>query len=159
MTGLPSLGPRGEGWVAVQGVLLALVAGGGLMEGSSRGALPVPLWIAGLLLLGAGGLLAVLGMLQLGTALSPFPRPRDDGRLVEGGVYRLARHPIYGGLVIAAAGYGLLLAAPVTATVGALVLLAFFRLKSAREEAWLEGRYSDYAAYRARTRRMLPFLY
>jgi len=39
------------------------------------------------------------------------------------------------------------------------VLLVFFTLKSAREEVWLEQRYPGYPAYRATTRRMLPFIY
>ena len=39
------------------------------------------------------------------------------------------------------------------------MLLGFFRLKSAREELWLEARYPGYAAYRARTRRLVPFIY
>ncbi len=47
------------------------------------------------------------------------------------------RHPIYGGLVLASLGWGLLTASP--ATIGAaIVLLGFFELKSRREEAWLE---------------------
>jgi protein-S-isoprenylcysteine O-methyltransferase Ste14 len=114
---------------------------------------------AGAVLMAAGGLLAVLGVLHLGRSLTPLPHPRDGAELVEGGVYRLVRHPIYGGLVIGSLGYGLVVQAVATAVVGSLVLLGFFRLKSAREEVWLEQRYSGYSAYRARTRRMLPFLY
>jgi len=70
----------------------------------------------------------------------------------------MVRHPIYGGIVIASLGWGLATAS-VAAVVGALVILAFFRLKSAREEAWLAERYAGYDAYRGRTRRMLPFVY
>jgi len=40
-----------------------------------------------------------------------------------------------------------------------LVALGFFDLKSRREERWLEERYPGYAAYRARTRRLIPGLY
>ena len=57
----------------------------------------------------AGAVLVVLGIgeLQRGQAMTPLPRPRDDGRLVESGVYRLVRHPIYGGLIVGAVGaYG-----------------------------------------------------
>jgi protein-S-isoprenylcysteine O-methyltransferase Ste14 len=39
------------------------------------------------------------------------------------------------------------------------VLLLFFDLKRRREEAWLEARFADYAAYRARTRRLIPWVY
>lgn len=159
MSSLPSLGPRGEGWVAIQGILLAGIFVGGLAEASAVGGTRPWATVAGAVVLGAGILLALLGMRGLGRSLTPLPHPRDGSVLVETGVYGLVRHPIYGGLVIAALGYGLLLQALVTAVVGSLVLLAFFTLKSTREEVWLGDRYPGYAAYRARTRRMLPYLY
>ena len=81
-----------------------------------------------------------------------------NARLVDTGAYRLVRHPIYGGLIVAAAGWGLATASPV-AIVGAGVLLVFFDLKSRREEAWLAGQFEGYAAYRSRTRKLLPGLY
>ena len=80
------------------------------------------------------------------------------GRLVEDGVFGLVRHPMYGGLVIAALGWGLVMASP-TALAGALVLGVFFDLKSRREEAWLAEQFAGYAAYRRRTRRLIPWLY
>jgi protein-S-isoprenylcysteine O-methyltransferase Ste14 len=106
-----------------------------------------------------GGALAILGVRGLGRGLTPFPHPRDGGALVSTGVYGLVRHPIYGGLVIGALGYGLAMQALVTAVAGSVVLLVFFTLKSAREEVWLEQRYPGYPDYRAKTRRMLPFIY
>lgn len=159
MSTLPSLGPRGEGWVALQGVLLVAIGVGGLVETPLPADGPWLASVAGLLLLAIGGVLALLGVRQLGNALTALPHPREGGDLVETGVYRLARHPIYGGLVIAALGYGLLMHALITAVAGPIALLVFFRLKSTREEVWLEGRYPGYPAYRSRTRRMLPFIY
>jgi protein-S-isoprenylcysteine O-methyltransferase Ste14 len=158
VTRLPSLGPRGEGWVVIQLVLLPLVGLAGL-AGPAWGDGPrVASTVAGLTLMVAGGVLAAWGLLVLRDALTPLPHPRDGADLVESGAYRLARHPIYGGIVIGAAGYALFMASPL-ALLGALVLLGFFRLKSAREEVWLVARYPGYAAYRSRTRRLLPFLY
>jgi protein-S-isoprenylcysteine O-methyltransferase Ste14 len=95
---------------------------------------------------------------DLREALTPLPHPRAGASLVDTGSYRLVRHPIYGGIVLGAAGYGLVTASPL-ALVGAAALLGFFRLKSGREEMWLEQRYPGYPAYRTRTRRMIPFLY
>jgi protein-S-isoprenylcysteine O-methyltransferase Ste14 len=106
----------------------------------------------------AGGLLAVLGVVTLRDSLTALPHPRDGASLVETGVYRLVRHPIYGGIVIGALGWGLVTASA-AAIVGAAVLLGFFRLKSGLEEVWLSQRYPEYTAYRSRTRRMLPLLY
>ena len=159
MSSLPSLGPRGEGWVAIQGVILAGILLGGLVEAPGAWSALTPVSVAGVVIMGAGGLLALLGVLHLGRSLTALPHPRDGSRLVESGVYSLVRHPIYGGLVIGTLGYGLAMHAPLTAAVGSLVLLGFFRLKSAREEIWLEQRYAGYPAYRARTRRIIPFVY
>jgi protein-S-isoprenylcysteine O-methyltransferase Ste14 len=159
VSSLPSLGPRGEGWVVIQFILLFAIFAAGLVEPPLAGPAWTVVSAAGVAVTLAGGLLAVLGVLHLGRSLTPLPHPRDGAELVEDGVYRVVRHPIYGGLVIGSLGYGLVMRAPLAGMVGALALLGFFRLKSAREEAWLEHRYSGYPAYRARTRRMLPFLY
>jgi len=39
------------------------------------------------------------------------------------------------------------------------VLAGFFDLKSRREEIWLAEQFAEYGSYRARTRRLLPWLY
>jgi protein-S-isoprenylcysteine O-methyltransferase Ste14 len=153
---LPTLGPRGEGWVLIQGVLLVLVAAAGWSLGPDWSDLPRLAGIVGGIALIAGGLvLTVRGVVDLGGAMTPLPRPRDDAHLVDTGAYALVRHPVYGGLIAMAFGWALLRAS-VVAIVFAALLAAFFRLKSEREERWLETRYPDYAAYRARTRRFIP---
>jgi protein-S-isoprenylcysteine O-methyltransferase Ste14 len=155
---LPSLGPRGEGWVAIQVILFVMTAWAGTLGPAWTGPLAAAMAVAGIGLIGAGGWLAVRGLVDLRENLTPLPHPRAGGRLVDRGAYRLARHPIYGGLVVAAAGYGLLTASP-AALAMAGVLLGFFSLKSRREEAWLVAHYPEYPAYAARTRRLIPFLY
>ena len=42
---------------------------------------------------------------------------------------------------------------------GAGVLLVFFDLKSRREEVWLAEQFTDYEAYRSRTRKLVPWVY
>jgi protein-S-isoprenylcysteine O-methyltransferase Ste14 len=155
---LPSLGPRGEGWVAIQFVLFPVIALAGTVGPTWDGTPRIVTAIAGFMLMAVGAVLAGWGLLELRDALTPLPHPRDGADLVETGAYRLARHPIYGGIIIGAFGYGLATASPL-ALLGALVLLGFFRLKSAREEVWLVARYDAYPAYRTRTRRLIPFLY
>jgi len=39
------------------------------------------------------------------------------------------------------------------------VLLGFFYLKSEREEQWLADHYPGYEAYRARTKRIVPYVF
>jgi protein-S-isoprenylcysteine O-methyltransferase Ste14 len=158
MSRLPSLGPRGEGWVVIQVVLFAAVGLAGLIGPVVDGGARAIAAVAGIALLAAGGWLALRGIVDLREALTPLPHPRAGAELVETGSYRLVRHPIYGGIILGAAGYGLATAAPL-ALAGAAVLLGFFRLKSGREEAWLRERYAGYAAYAARTHRLLPFVY
>ena len=158
MTRLPSLGPRGEGWVVIQFALLGLVGLAGTVGPAWDGAARTAGTVTGVVLLGAGGLLAVRGLIDLRGGLTPFPHPRAGAELVDTGAYRLARHPIYGGLVLGAAGFGLVTASPL-ALLGSAALLAFFGLKSEREEAWLEEHYPGYRPYRARTRRLIPFIW
>jgi protein-S-isoprenylcysteine O-methyltransferase Ste14 len=112
----------------------------------------------GAILICCGGILSFRGVIDLRENLTPFPKPLAGARLVETGAYRLVRHPIYGGLILGALGWGLATASP-PALLGAIVLAGFFDLKSRREEIWLSERYGDYPAYRSRTRRLLPWLY
>ncbi|MFL5675395.1 MAG: methyltransferase family protein [Chloroflexota bacterium] len=157
MSRLPSLGPRGVGWVLIQGILLVIVVAAGTVG---------PAWTDGLRILTsalggaaivAGIVLAARGARDLGSALTPLPQPRPHTDLVVTGVYRLARHPIYGGLIVAALGWGLLTASP-AALFWSLVLWGFFELKSRREEVWLEARFPGYPDYRARTPRLIPWI-
>jgi protein-S-isoprenylcysteine O-methyltransferase Ste14 len=155
---LPDLGRRGEGWFLLQLVLFGAIAVSGA-AGPAWGGWPATVGIAlGGVLIGCGGILSLRGLLDLRENLTPFPRPLEGARLVETGAYRLVRHPIYGGLVLGAMGWGLVRASPLTLS-GALLLAAFFDLKSRREEIWLSESYADYPAYRSRTRRLLPWVY
>jgi len=155
---MPSLGPRGEGWVLIQGVLLVLVAAAGWSLGPDwAGPVRLAGIVIGIALIAGGVVLAVRGVADLGGAMTPLPRPREGAELVETGAYALVRHPIYGGLILTAFGWAILQAS-VMAVILAAALAVFFRLKSAREERWLEVRYPGYTAYRARTRRFIPWI-
>ena len=159
MRRLPSLGPRGEGWVALQVLFLLAIAAAGL--GASHawdGVLAQVFSIVGVLLVGAGAALFIRGLLDLGSNLTPMPRPLEGASLVQTGAYALVRHPLYGGLTMAAIGWGLLTASP-AALMLAFGLGVFFDLKARREEAWLIESYDDYGAYVGRTRRLIPWLY
>ena len=152
---LPELGARGGGWVAGQATILLAVFLSALV-GVGPSVVSV---VVGAVLAGVGVGLMLAGALALGSALTPFPRPREGAGLRELGLYGRVRHPIYGGVILFAAGWSVFW---LTAVGGALTLLlvAFFELKARREEAWLEARYPEYRAYRGRTpRRFLPWLY
>lgn len=155
---LPDLGRRGEGWFLIQLVLFAVIAAAGTLGPAWAGGLRAAGLVAGLALIAAGGLLSLRGTFDLRENLTVFPRPLPGARLVDCGAYALARHPIYGGLIVAAIGWGLATASP-PALVGALALGAFFDLKSRREEEWLAEQFEGYDSYRSRKRRLVPWIY
>src|SRR5204863_6983226 len=97
---LPELGPRGEGWLAVQLLLGAAIAGCGFVGVYWPGLADSFLGILGLLIAVAGTLLVVLGLLALGRSFTPLPRPRVRTRLRESRIFRLVRHPVYGGAIL-----------------------------------------------------------
>ncbi|HET7676471.1 MAG TPA: isoprenylcysteine carboxylmethyltransferase family protein [Candidatus Limnocylindrales bacterium] len=164
MSRLPTLGPRGEGWLALQLVLLGLVFVTGL-PGALEGAFSLAggstlaarvLVAAGLVV--AGLVLAVWGTLALGRSFAALPQPPPGAELVESGPYRWVRHPIYLGLLVGSLGWGVLAGSLVTLGL-TMALAVLLDLKARREEAWLAARFPDYADYRRRTRRLVPFLY
>ncbi len=85
------------------------------------------------------------------------PAPKAGGQLVQHGPYRWIRHPMYSALLLLAAGCALVVATPAAWALW-LALAAVLTGKAALEEAWMTREHPDYAGYRARTRRFLPWL-
>lgn len=86
------------------------------------------------------------------------PEPRLDGRLVQLGPYRWVRHPMYGAVLLLAAGAAVWLANAIGAGLW-MALLAVLIAKASLEEQWLMEHYPQYADYRLRTWRLLPWVY
>ena len=152
---------RGEWYVIVQTVLFALIAFGPAwldIRPELPGGVHAAALVIGGRLAGAGLLLALAGLLALGSNLSVLPHPKDDAELVESGPYRIVRHPIYSGLILGAVGWALLNASLLTLIYAAL-LFVFFDIKSRREERWLRHKFAGYAAYQARVSKLIPFIY
>jgi protein-S-isoprenylcysteine O-methyltransferase Ste14 len=148
---------RGEWYVVAQGALTLLVLLAPRIDGTSP--FPGAGWpLVGIVIAAAGLVLVLLGSLSLGRSLSPFPRPNRNARLVESGVFALVRHPIYTGFCLLGLGWSALWMslAALAATVALFLLLD---VKSRREERWLEERFADYARYRARVSKLVPFIY
>jgi protein-S-isoprenylcysteine O-methyltransferase Ste14 len=155
---LPDLDRRGEGWFLLQVFLFGAIAVSGAV-GPAWSGWPRQAAIGlGAVLVSGGGVLSLRGVFDLRDNLTPFPKPLPGAQLVESGSYALVRHPIYGGLILGAIGWGLFTASPL-ALLGAMALTVFFDLKSRREELWLSDQFEDYGAYRSRTRRLLPWIY
>jgi protein-S-isoprenylcysteine O-methyltransferase Ste14 len=138
--------------VAAQFVLLALLF---IWEPRPRWTVPAGVDRAAGAVGFVGGVWLVLGGLSLGRSFSVVPRPVVDGELKTGGLYRLSRHPIYTGLITVIWSAGVRAASPAPLVIaGALTLVLLGKARF--EEAALLSRYPGYAAYAARTPRILP---
>jgi len=159
MSRLPSLGPRGEGWLFLQLlILLAIVAAAMAFPLPVASSVEQTARVVGLGMLVVGLIVFGLGIVTLGSSLSPLPAPMPSAELVERGIYRFIRHPIYTGLILAALGGSIYTVAPLALGLTAL-LAVVLDLKSRREEIWLRERFPEYKAYAARTRKFIPGIY
>jgi protein-S-isoprenylcysteine O-methyltransferase Ste14 len=154
-------GARGEWLVVGQFLLIGLVVFG---PRTLRGR---PMWVfpwphaslpIGCVLIVAGGALFLAGVARLGRRLTPLPFPKEGGDLVRTGPYRVVRHPIYSGGLVLAVGWALCVQGWLTLGYVA-VLFVFMDVKSRREERWLAAKYPEYASYRRRVRKFIPFIY
>jgi 2-amino-4-hydroxy-6-hydroxymethyldihydropteridine diphosphokinase len=135
------------------GVALALAYDGTLPEGEvsfSR--------MLGAAVAFVGLILAFVASRRLGPALAAPPIPRPGAELVTTGPYRLARHPIYGGIILFMMGTALVVDS-VAGFVVAALLVPFFMVKARYEEKHLRMRYPGYLAYRQTVPRwLIPFV-
>lgn len=147
---------KGGLWVVVQNVLsLAVLAAGPLFNGQR--------WAWGWRGLGfalclSGAAFGVAGVRALGRNRSPFPRPVDDHSLVQAGIYRFVRHPLYSSLIFLSFGWALVWSSGATLALGA-GLAAVLDRKARLEERWLGEKYPDYSGYRRRAARLIPWIY
>src|SRR6266849_5662534 len=93
---LPELGPRGDGWVLLQLLLFAAIAGCGFVGVYWPGSVESFFGVLGLLIAVAGALLFVLGVLSLGSSFTPLLRPRTRTRLRQRGIFGLVRQRVRG---------------------------------------------------------------
>ena len=115
--------------------------------------------IAGLSLFIVGLSIAIVAAWTLKRFYASTLVTREDHQLITHGVYRLARHPLYLGVLIAIMGvpvnapslYGFLI-------LSLLIPIFLFRIKM--EEDMLTEHFGDeYQAYRKVTKKLIPFLY
>lgn len=148
---------RGALWVLVQFPLLGVAFFLPLHSGRVLDPRPFLVGVAaGLVLCGLG--LALSAALHLGHGLTAFPVPKPDASLQVRGPYRLMRHPMYTGAVMACVGWSLWWGSW-PGMLWVFVVFAFFDRKATYEERWLVARFPQYQEYQKRTAKFFPFVY
>lgn len=115
-----------------------------------------------------GIVLALAGLLVIFLALRTYfrvnrslvnvsPEPDQTAQLVDRGIYRRIRHPIYLGVILCGLGAALM-HGHIVPIIISLLFIPFFTYKSIFEERWLMQVYAGYDAYRQRAGRFLPYL-
>ena len=148
---------RGGAWVIGQTIFMAIVlVTGPVLGGQWTGGVPTRL--IGWALIGLGAAFGISGFLTLGPSTSPFPKPRDEGTLVQHGVYSIVRHPLYSSLIFLSFGWATLWTSLASFASAALFSL-FLSLKARHEEAWLRRKFPEYDEYARRVRRFIPWVF
>jgi protein-S-isoprenylcysteine O-methyltransferase Ste14 len=138
------------------GGLLVLVPDLGWRPFDDHVATPAP--AAGLGLLVAGLLFTIWARRCLGDNWSADVAIRERQELVRSGPYRLVRHPIYTGGLIAVAGC-VVMGAQWRGLVGFVLVLSTLAWKLRLEERWLSELFGDsYAAYQSEVPALVPDL-
>ena len=153
--------PKGSGigFVVVQAILLGILFFGPSQLNPdginpSKGLL---LWFGyGIFILGT--ITALIAAINLGKNLTPLPRPKENAELVQGGLYRLVRHPIYFGVIVLSIGWGVIQQSMLV-WLYVFMIAIFFDIKSRKEERWLVEQFSAYAGYQRRVRKLIPWVY
>jgi protein-S-isoprenylcysteine O-methyltransferase Ste14 len=154
-----SFSTRGGWWVLVQFPLLLLAYLIPGWFGNDITGNPVSaLMYTGQALLIVGVLIASTGVISLGRWLTPFPQPLPKSQLRTTGAYALVRHPLYSGILFMTFGWSLY-SLSIAGLMFDAALFLFFDRKAAREEIWLADKFPDYAAYRSRVRKLIPWVY
>ena len=149
---------RGELYVLVQAILLIALFFGPKDVFGLPDKLNQTLWWIGQILFYSGIVIAIWAAILLGPNLTPLPKPKPSGQLIQTGLYKLVRHPIYLGVILVSFGWAGI-EQTIYTLVLAFILLIFFDLKSRQEERWLTQKFSEYDVYKQNTKKLIPYIY
>ncbi|MCC6369970.1 MAG: isoprenylcysteine carboxylmethyltransferase family protein [Bacteroidia bacterium] len=99
-----------------------------------------------------GFFIIIVSILQLNKNLTPFPTPKESGELINTGLYKFVRHPIYSGIFLATIGIAFYTGSYWQLTISFILLILFY-FKSNYEESLLIQKYSNYKEYMKNTRK------
>lgn len=113
----------------------------------------------GVALYAAGGILRIWPVFVLGRRFSGLVAIQSGHSLATAGIYSVIRHPSYLGALVFMIGGALVFRSGVGLLIAAVVLVPILA-RIAYEETLLRSRFgAEYDAYRARTWRLVPFVY
>lgn len=136
------LGSRGEIYFAIQALLFLCILYGNIPVLGD-----VLTFLFGPVACLAGVAVAALGLKDLGSNLSPFPKVPENTELVQTGIFAEIRHPIYAGLLCFSLGLSIWTGSAMRMLLtGALWLL--LEKKSDYEEASLVENFDGYSEYK-----------
>jgi protein-S-isoprenylcysteine O-methyltransferase Ste14 len=115
-------------------------------------------WL-GVLVYAAGGILRLAPVFVLGRRFSGLVAIQPEHRLVTSGLYGIIRHPSYLGLFVLMLGWGLAFRSGVGVAIAVLSLGVLLARIRAEERLLSETFGAEYDAYRARTWRLIPYVY
>ncbi len=114
---------------------------------------------AGVLLSAVGGALRIAPVFTLGERFSGLVALQPGHELVTDGLYRRIRNPSYLGLLVGTLGWSLAFRSLVGVLLTVLLLIPLIARMRAEEALLGEHFGAAYAAYRARTWRLVPWVY
>ena len=115
-------------------------------------------WL-GVLLYVAGGVLRLAPVFVLGRRFSGLVAIQPEHRLVTSGLYGIIRHPSYLGLFVLSLGWALAFRSGVGVILAVLSLVVVLARIDAEERLLSETFGAEYDAYRARTWRLIPYVF
>ena len=139
-------------------ILIVLFARLGVFRGGHH--VQTDPWLAavGLILFGLGLSFAIWARVHLGRNWGTPMTQKNEPELVTSGPYRMVRHPIYSGILLATIGTAVALNWRWLAVVALAAI--YFVYSATVEERYLAEQFPDsYAAYKRSTKMLVPFVF
>jgi len=133
-----------------------IIAGAGMM--TSRRAAAV-MGLAGAMMIIAGAIINILGRTRLKGNWANHIKIYEDHGLVDSGVYKLVRHPLYASTILMFFGGSLAYRNWLSAILTALVFIPFMYYRARQEEALLIEEVPGYREYMKKTGMFFPKLW
>ena len=104
-------------------------------------------YLVGFLIIIIAFIILLIAIKDLGSNLSPFPRPINDSNLVTTGIYRFIRHPMYYSLIFISVGFFITKLSFYYLFLS-ISLGIIIKFKITLEEQYLKNKFKNYLFYK-----------